>query len=547
MHLPPRLLCLASALGLVIATGCTGSSSSFDSSATTSASSASSSSGSGDDSDSQTSTGDSTTGVEFVPIPARNISLDRVQANQAVGVDIARDGAWVPGEERSSYLLQDRLMLLRGFWTVGEDWTPRKIRAHLKVYYPDGTIYEDDQTLMIEDDSFEGDLKRTFYFGLMREQVVPGIKFEMDLWETAPGYEDTPEPDPAPRIPYDETALVGVENSAQLLKVIIVPFNYDDGDKCQTSPDLSEKTMKLFYDLMYMQYPVDTLEITIHDPVDWNTELKDFNETNKYMSGLRFDEGAPPEVFYFGLIDTCSGGVAGAGGKAYGIPKIKPVKDQAWQRVSSGLSLKNNPTFSAETFVHEVGHSIGRLHIDCGGAAGFDPTYPYPNGEVGEWGFGVIDFGIRHPTVNKDYMTYCSPTWIGNWAWSKVYPAIDVLTQWANEGPPAPDEDIYSGSLLVGSVYPDGHSSWITVPGGLTDDELSATDRIEMWAGDTQVADLPAMARFLPDGVIKQVVVRLPDNFDAVTSFEHVSGMTRRRIEATKVDIHHTSRTLAAY
>ncbi len=543
MLLPLRPLRLVTALGLIIATGCVGTEGETESSSPPSSTS-------GDGTDTETSesgtSSSSTTDVAFVPIPARDISLDRVQANQAVGIDIAKDGAWVPGEDRTSFLLQDRLMLLRGFWTVSENWIPRKIRAHLTVYYPDGTIHEDDQTLMIEDDAFEGDLKRTFYFGLMPEQVIPGIKFEMDLWETKAGYENTPAPDPAPRIPYDGTALVGVEDSAQLLKVVIVPFNYDDGEKCQTSPDLSEKTMKLFYNLMYMQDPVDTLEITIHDPVDWTTKLQDFNETNKYMSGLRFDEGAGPEVFYYGLIDACSNGVGGAGGKAYGIPKIKPVKDQAWQRVSSGLSLPNNVDYSAETFVHEVGHSLGRLHIDCGGAAGFDPTYPFPNGEVGEWGFGVIDFGIRHPKVNKDYMTYCSPTWVGNWAWSKVYPAIQTLTEWANEAPPAPDEDIYSGSLLVGSVYPDGHSSWITVPGGLTDDELSATDTVEMWAGGTRIAELPAMARFLPDGVIKQVVVRLPDNFDAVTSFEHVSGKTRRRIQAKTVDIHHTSRALAA-
>ncbi len=545
MLLPPRPLCLASALGLLIATGCAGIDAASSSTNSDSDSTSTSTSGDGETTGSET-TGSTTTGVEFVPILARNISIDRMQANQAVGIDIAKDGAWVPGEERSSYLLQDRLMLLRGFWTVGENWKPRKIRAHLTVHYPDGTTHEDDQTVMIEADSFEGDLERTFYFGLMPEQVVPGIEFEMDLWETAPGYEDTAEPDPAPQIPYDGTALIGVEKSDQLLKVVLVPFNYDDGDKCKTSPDLSEKTMQLFYDLMYMQYPVDTLEITIHDPVDWNTKLTDFNEMNQYMSGLRFDEGASPEVFYFGLIDACSGGVGGAGGKAYGIPKINPVKDQAWQRVSSGLSLPDNPTFSAETFVHEVGHSIGRRHIDCGGAAGFDPSYPYPNGEVGEWGFGVIDFGMRHPTVSKDYMTYCSPTWVGNWAWSKVFPAIKTLTEWANEGPPAPDEEIYSDSLLVGSVYPDGHSNWITVPGGLTDDELSATDSIEMWAGDTRIADLPAKANFLPDGVIKQVVVRLPDNFDAVTSFEHVSTQSRRRIEAKTVDIHHTSRALTA-
>jgi len=488
-----------------------------------------------------------TTGAEPVPILARNIKLDRVQANQAVGIDIARDGAWVPGAERSSYLLANRLMLLRGFFSVGEGWVPRDIRAHLTVYYPDGTIHEDDETVFIEGDSFEGNLAETFNFGLMPEQVVTGIRFEMDLWETAPGYEDVAEPDPPPRIPYDGDALIGVEDSHQILKVVIVPFNYDDGAGCKRSPDTSEETMKLFYDYMYMQDPVDELEITMHDPIDWTTKLNSFDEMNQFMSGLRFDEGAPPEVFYYGLVDPCSSGVGGAGGKAYGIPNIPPEKEQAWRRVSSGASLSNtqaNIEWSAETFVHEVGHSLGRLHIDCGGAAGFDPSYPFPEGQVGEWGFGVLDYGMRHPTVNKDYMTYCHPTWIGNWGWSKLYPIIRTLSEWANEAPPAPGEDIYGGSLLVGSVYPDGHSSWITVPGAVRDEALSATDTVELRAGDTVIATQRAEVQVLPDGDITQIVVPLPENFDSVTSFEHISADSRRAIDISDVSLHHTSRAL---
>jgi hypothetical protein len=215
--------------------------------------------------------------------------------------------------------------------------------------------------------------------------------------------------------------------------------------------------------------------------------------------------------------------------------------------VSSGLSLSNNVEWSAETFVHEVGHSLGRKHINCGGAAGYDPTYPYDGGEVGEWGFGVIDYGMRHPTVNKDYMTYCHPTWVGNWAWSKVYPIVKTLTQWANQAPPAPGDDIYGGSLLVGSVYPDGHSTWITVPGSISsDDELSATDSIELMVGGEVVASQRAKAQFLPDGDIKQVVVELPEDFEAVTSFRHVAGDEAKTIAMDAVSMHHQSRAIRA-
>ena len=61
-----------------------------------------------------------------------------------------------------------------------------------------------------------------------------------------------------------------------------------------------------------------------------------------------------------GTIVVATGGLGGAGGKAYGIPSIPPTQGQAYQRVSSGLWLDKNRDFSYETFVHEVGHVLLR-------------------------------------------------------------------------------------------------------------------------------------------------------------------------------------------
>ncbi|MEZ4454568.1 MAG: hypothetical protein R3B09_34270, partial [Nannocystaceae bacterium] len=216
------------------------------------------------------------------------------------------------------------------------------------------------------------------------------------------------------------------------------------------------------------------------------------------------------------------------------------------QRVSSGLWIPKNEEFSYETFVHEVGHSQGRYHIDCGGAAGFDPTYPYPGGVVGEWGFGVIDYVLRHPTVNKDYMTYCHPTWVGTWGWNKVYPVIKETTKWAdNSG--APGEDPHGGaSLLVGSLYPDGHTTWITVPGSLTDDERSATDRLVFKAGGEIVADERAAMLPQPEGDIVLVVAPLPERWDEITSFVHVGERTATHEVEGVVSQHHQVRAIKA-
>ncbi len=488
-----------------------------------------------------------TTGAPFEPIPARGITIERVQANQGVGVDIGLDGVGVEGGDRASYLMQGRIMLIRGFWKFLGEWQPREIEARLTLHYPDGTTYEQSQIKFIDADPFEGDLKRTFYFGLMEDEVVPGIKYEMTLWETQPGQEGNPESDPPPRLPYVGTYPIGIEDSDQQLEIIIVPFSYNDGAGCDTPAENSDETLKLFESYMYSQNPVDRTKISFHEPIAWNQKLSDFNELNEYMSDLRFDEGAGPHVYYFGLVDVCSGGLGGAGGKAYGIPSIPATKGQAYQRVSSGLWLPKNQEWSAETFVHEVGHSQGRLHINCGGAAGYDPNYPYPEGQVGEWGFGVRDFGLRHPAVYKDYMTYCHPTWVGTWGWNKVYPVIKETTKWSYEAPPAPGEDPYGGhSLLVGSVYPDGHSTWHTVPGEVTDEELSATDEVEFIGAGGLVARHPAAVKRQPEGEVINIVVRLPDAWDTITAIKHRSPSTERTIEAKSVKVHHTSRAIKA-
>jgi hypothetical protein len=489
-------------------------------------------------------TADPTTGEPppWEPIPARGgLEIDWVEANQGVGVKIGADGQGVGGADRTSYLLRDRLTLIRAFWKeLPPDWEPRKIEGRLIVTYPDqAEPLVLTSKPMIEGEAFVGNLDRSFYWGLMPDQVLPNIRYRIELWEVGPGAEDLPEPATPPQLPVDgSNTYVGIESSDQVLKITLVPFNYNSGTGCNTTPDTSEKTMQLFEDQMYMMNPVDTLEFTIHEPIDWNEELSDFNELNQFMSTLRSDEGAEPERYYYGLVDVCSGGLGGAGGKAFGIPQ-GALKSDAWQRVSSGLSLSDNTEWSSETFVHEVGHSQGRFHVYCNGEEGGpDFGYPYDHGEIGDWGFGIINYKLYHPTVHRDYMTYCHPVWASPWGWNKVYPVIKELSSWDNGGQPAPGDDEVLGSLLVGSIYPSGREDWITVPGGVRPEQLSAVHGVEFVVAGKTVHQ-PAAYLPQPDGDIVNVAVPLPDRWDDVTHVTRVAGPARVTVDLEKIDQHH--------
>lgn len=489
-----------------------------------------------------------TTAEPWEPVPARGIHIDWVEANQAVGVPIGAEGGEVGPTDRIAPLLQDRIILVRAFWTIDEGWEPREIEARLHLYHDDGTTEVLSQAKLVEGDSFIGDLKRVFFWGIEAEKAKPGLAYHVDLWETTPDHDDVPESDPPARMPVDGgTAFVGIENSYMVLKVVVVPFHYDDGQGCSTTPDTSEETMKLFEDLMYMQNPVDRVEYTLHDPIAWNTALSSFVPLNMHLSDLRFQEDASPETYYYGLIDVCANGLGGAGGQAYGIPSDPTSMDAAYQRVSSGIS--SEPQWSAETFVHEVGHSQGRRHVTCNGQEGGpDPSYPHEGGVVGEWGFGVIDFGLRHPTVYKDYMTYCNPTWVGTWGWNKVFPVIRALSTWdegyPGSGAPAPRD--YGGSLLVGTISSSGEELWHTVPGAMDPSELDDAQRIEFAVGDHVITTAPTRVTEMPDTTGELMIVTpLPAGFDATSRLTRIVSDERFPIERASVKLGHLNRRIA--
>jgi len=489
--------------------------------------------------------GDST-GAEVPGIPASGgIEIDYIEANQGIGVKIGEDGAWVGPEGRTAPLAADRLTLVRVFWTVPDDWTPREIEAQITFYLPDDTTVVYSETAMVEGDSFVGSLAETFNFGLQAEDAHPGTGYAVELFEVDETYADAAVTEP-PRLPADEeSVLVGLESSFQKMKIMLVPFNYN-GPDCVTEPDLTESTMQLYFDKMFQMNPIDTLELEIHETLDWNQELTSLSQINSLLSDLRFKEGAPPEMYYYGHIDACGGGVAGAAGLAFGIP-VDPTMENAYQRVSSGVSF--DPELSAETFVHEVGHSQGRFHIACDGEAGVDPSYPQPGGAIGEWGFGVIDFSVRHPTVTKDYMTYCTPTWVSNFGWNKVWPTIQTLSSWDPEFPgadasPTTTTPYGDDSLLLGILLANGEEIWQTVPGRIDPAKLTNDMQIDFGAGGERVALQNTFVETLPDTEDRRVVAPLPVGFAAADTLARLVDGKRIPIQRAAVSIAHTERTV---
>ena len=146
-----------------------------------------------------------------------------------------------------------------------------------------------------------------------------------------------------------------------------------------------------------MLLPVGALDVTAHDPVLSSSnsayDLRRNAQAIRAMEGRRTGH-------YMGMMARP---VTGAAGIAY-------IGD----RVSFSIPF---PTVIA----HELGHNMSLFHAPCGGAGGPDPSYPYPDGSTGAWGYDFRDGGrLVHPREGRDLMSYCNPRWISDFSFTNA-------------------------------------------------------------------------------------------------------------------------------
>ena len=459
-----------------------------------------------------TTGGEESTGAPFEPIPARGgLKIAKIEVNPGVAIKIEENGVGVPGEDRNAFVPKNRDTLFRVFVDVPDDWTPRNIEARLEL--SGGGVDETlSKAFLIEADTFDGQLTGPF-FGLPAEQVVPGLKYRVSLWEAEPGQEALPEPSEPPVSPKSGTAFIGVESAFAEMRVVLVPVDYSF-DGCDKLVD-GEAQRQAFQDALYQQNAIESLDFQVHAPHKVTYNLREFGGLSQLvgeMSQLRGADGVDPNVYYYGLFDNCGACIGDTQtgctvGLAFDITGGE--MSDAFARAAAG-QLNSG---AAETFVHEIGHTQGRRHIECDGAgtqaAGTDPSYPYEGGVIDKWGFGVRDFLLRHPTTNADYMSYCGKVWASDWQWNATYLRIKELSSWSMAGAPAPE----GPGQLVGTIEPDGKERWWTVPGQFAAARAGATHGLTFDFADGSVAS-PASVRVRPDSETLIVVTGLPADFD---------------------------------
>ena len=452
----------------------------------------------------------------------------KVEANQGTAVFIGEGGEWVAGEDRLAPLVRDRDTLIRVHYDVNPAWQTREIEARLILEFADGTSKTLTQTRMVDGPSQANALSEIFYFGLVGEsgQVSPDMSFKVELHEVADGagaslpeavWQTPPEPE-----------FLGIQPEPLELRVVFVPYHhiYQNIDRL---PDTSDANMQVIADALYEQNAVTDLIWELHEPVDWALPMDNLGSVLGPMSALRDNELAAPNVYYHAIFPVPNGGVAGVAGVA-SVPGDGKGEGDARVSVSA---LGNNINSTAGTVVHEVGHTEGMQHVFCpfANAASPDPTYPTANGLLGQWGFGIISFSLHGPDNTYDYMSYCNPSWVSTWSWTKTFNRIRTLTAWEYED--AGGFDFQLGpmgyaekDLLIGSINADGTEFWWTTHGTLPSgadpygDEYDHQVELRQEGGVVDV--LPSVVRYTNDYSTAWLISELPAELATLDSIDEI-------------------------
>ena len=278
-----------------------------------------------------------------------------------------------------------------------------------------------DEQVTVGGMGIDGNLASTINFQLPGAVLQPGVGYSVQLLRDPAQSSGA---NAAAGYPPSGQDSLAVESSGSRLRVALLPIEYD-ADGSGRLPDTSGAQVEAFRQGFLGRYPVPAVEVTVLDPMPWSTPVTAYGDgwdsLLTSVADLRSARGVGEDEYMFGMFDPagsigeyCGGGcVAGLG--------FVPDAVDVWGRAAIGLGYGE---VTVETALHEIGHTHGRQHAPCGGPAGVDPSYPYPNADIGSWGYDIVSGQLLSPGEHVDMMSYCSPTWLSDYTYQALFERI---------------------------------------------------------------------------------------------------------------------------
>lgn len=414
------------------------------------------------------SSGDGETGEPGNYGPVRGgLEITAIEVSQSVVQPIYQAGEVINPATYGVPLVPNRHMWVRALWDPPLEWTPRRLTARLTLEFPDGEEIvlddretEDGHPPIVQGKSSPTDMLTSFYWRLDPEHVVPGLRYSIDVIEFESNY-DIPEATGKTKWPREDNTAIPIQSAPSKLRLSLIGVRYDIPGCSTDTSMLPEDELEAIRSGFEVWSAIETngVEIDTSLSIDINTPTDPFGLL-ALVGPIRAMYPDIPDAFFYILMDDCSPFPNGVLGVAP-VNSDPPTPDQATMRFGAGLWNPNDVRESVNTAVHEIGHSQGAPHADCGGAADPDPAYPHPNASIGVRGLDPLTAQFYVPEAYTDFMSYCRPYWISDYRFTKNYGVQSVLTSWANSAPPPPTSPTgYTGVVLTGIVQPEGETRW---------------------------------------------------------------------------------------
>ncbi|NNK44823.1 MAG: hypothetical protein HKP46_19490 [Myxococcales bacterium] len=353
------------------------------------------------------------------PLSVRALRISDVTLNQAVSVPLVDNSA--PVNARQAPVVADREGIVRVFVEPQPAWQARDVTARLRL---GETVTE--ARVRVTDASITTALDSTINFTLAPGELDESTDFAVELLELDPCGTYAGDVDDA-RYPVSSTESLGVQAAPGQFRIVIVPVRYL-ADGSNRTPTADAETVARFTERMYGMFPLTDLDVSIREaPLDFENAIEadgqGWSELLNECLALRANDGAARNTYYYCAVrpsddpvDFCARGcVAGLG----------PVPGAAdtFNRAAIGLLYENG----VDTFVHEIGHTLGLSHAPCGGVSGADPEFPYSSGGIGVPGFDIAGQRL-FDTQHRDVMGYCGPVWISDYNYALLYDRLATVT-----------------------------------------------------------------------------------------------------------------------
>ena len=272
----------------------------------------------------------------------------------------------------------------------------------------------------------EGDMSKSVNALIPATVIRPGLEM---IVEVDPEQKLDPELGVTGRIPESGRMAVDVR-SAPPLDLTFIPFLWSN------KPDsaiiglvdgiVGDPNGHHLLSLVRTLLPVADIRASAHDPV----------VTSSNHAGHLFDEVTVIRAVEGGSghwVGTMSGSVVGAGGVA---------TTPGWTSFAVPYDW---------VIAHELGHNMSLRHAPCR-TGDPDYHYPYPNGNIGAWGYDFQQAALVSPNT-FDLMSYCAPRWISDYSFREAFKHRAGVPARLTGGQPTKALLIWGGVDAAGSPF----------------------------------------------------------------------------------------------